>query len=142
MFYSELVNKAIDIAYEAHCLQRDKAGRPYFVHVMHVAEQMTDEYSTCAALLHDILEDTHTDPAYLERKFPREVVEAVKILTHRRGESYEDYINAVKQNPIARKVKLADLAHNLDSSRFSVPDYRQEKRAEKYRKALQILSEE
>lgn len=139
MFYSELVNKAIDLAYEYHHGQRDKAGRPYFVHVLHVAEQMDDEISTCAALLHDTLEDTRLPLATLEREFPREVVEAVKTLTHKPHTDYFAYIEDVKRNPIARKVKLADLAHNLDGSRFQHHDERQAKRAEKYRKALQIL---
>ena len=145
MIYTELVNKAIDIAYEYHHGQKDKSGRPYFVHVMHVAEQMDDEYSTCAALLHDTLEDTDLDPAVLERLFPREVVEAVKILTHKSGTDYFDYVREVKKNPIARKVKLADLAHNLDMSRFDgcsenlIESAR--KRSSKYLEALRILQD-
>lgn len=139
MLYSELINKAIDLAYEAHCLQKDKAGRPYIVHVLHVAEQMDDEVSTCVALPHDILEDTHIDPAYLEREFPHEVVEAVKVLTRKHGMDYMSYIEEVSKKPIARKVKLADLEHNLDLSRFDWHDKRQEIRTEKYRKAQKFL---
>ncbi|MBQ3652871.1 MAG: bifunctional (p)ppGpp synthetase/guanosine-3',5'-bis(diphosphate) 3'-pyrophosphohydrolase [Synergistaceae bacterium] len=143
MFYSELVNKAIDLAYEAHHGQRDKTGRPYFVHVMHVAEQMDDEYSACAALLHDTLEDTHIGLERLEREFPREVVEAVKALTKRRGVSYSEYIEGVRRNPIARKVKLADLEHNLDVRRLAGCEdrllYGYERRKGKYEAAREIL---
>lgn len=143
MIYSELVNIAIDLAYSAHHGQKDKAGRPYFVHVMHVAEQMDDEASTCAALLHDTLEDTDMNPGLLERVFPREVAEAVKLLTHKDGTDYFEYVREVKKNPIARKVKLADLAHNLDMSRFDgCSEYLQEKalrRREKYQEAMRIL---
>ena len=136
------MNKAIDIAYEYHHGQKDKAGRPYFVHVLHVAEQMDDELSTRTALLHDTLEDTSLTLAKLEREFPREVVEAVKVLTRKPHTDYFAYIEEVKRNTIARKVKLADLAHNLDASRFPTPNERHAKRADKYNKALQILKEE
>ena len=141
MIYSELVNKAIDIAYAAHHGQKDKAGRPYFVHVMHVAEQMDDEYSACAALLHDTLEDTYLDPRVLD-EFPSEVVDAVKLLTHKHGD-YMDYVREVKRNPVARKVKTADLEHNLDERRFAGCSERQQesarKRRKKYLAALDIL---
>ena len=140
MLYTELTNKAIDLAYFAHNGQKDKAGRPYFVHVLHVAEQMDDEYSTCAALLHDTLEDTYLDPAVIEREFPHKVVEAVKLLTHREGVDYFDYVRLVAQNPIARKVKLADLEHNLDGTRFAGSRHDQsDRRNGKYRKAREIL---
>lgn len=141
MIYTALTNKAIDIAYERHHGQKDKAGRPYFLHVVHVAEQMDDEFSTCAALLHDTIEDTGLDVGELAREFPAEVVDAVKLLTHRDGVDYMDYVRAI--NPIARKVKLADLAHNLDATRFAGSEREQSvKRSEKYREAMKILQEE
>ena len=143
MIYTELVNKAIDIAYAAHHGQKDKAGRPYFVHVMHVAEQMDDEYSTCAALLHDTLEDTELDSRVLEREFPSGVVEAVKLLTHKGDTDYLDYVREVKKNTIARKVKAADLEHNLDEARFAGCSEKLKvaagRRREKYLDALEIL---
>ena len=142
MIYSELVNKAIDIAYKAHHGQKDKAGRPYIVHVLHVAEQMDDEVSTCVALLHDTVEDTNITLEDLREDFPNEVVEAVRVLTHEDDTDYFSYIQEVKRNPIARKVKLADLEHNLDVSRFAGTGKEQrESRVEKYRKARQILLE-
>ncbi len=142
MIYTELVNIAIDLAYAAHHGQKDKTGRPYFTHVWHVAEQMDDEYSVCAALLHDTLEDTDMNPGMLERIFPSEVVDAVKLLTHRKSDDYFEYVRKIAENPIARKVKLADLAHNLDGSRFSGTGREQsERRIEKYRKAQRILLE-
>ena len=68
MFYSALVNKAIDLAYKYDHGQRDKAGVPYIAHVLHVAEQMDDEVTTCAAILHDTLEDTRLTLAELEKE--------------------------------------------------------------------------
>ena len=135
-----LTCKAIDLAYEHHHGQKDKAGRPYFLHVVHVAEQMDDELSTCVALLHDTLEDTDLDPAILEREFPREVVDAVKLLTHDKNTDYFEYVRRVAANPTARKVKLADLAHNLDASRFAGTGLeRSDGHAEKYSKAQELL---
>ena len=58
MIYTELTKKAITIAYYAHHGQIDKGGMPYIFHPYHLAEQMDDEISTCAALLHDVVEDT------------------------------------------------------------------------------------
>ena len=142
MIYSELVNRAIDLAYSAHDGQKDKAGRPYFVHPFTVAMSMETETEICVALLHDVIEDTRTDIEEIEAEFTPEIAEAVDVLTHKDGTSYEEYIRRVKENPIARKVKLADLAHNLDITRFSGrPDLLTgyERRKKKYELARKIL---
>ena len=145
MLYSELINKAIDIAYSAHHGQRDKSGRPYFLHPVVVASQMDNEYETCAALLHDVIEDTNITLGELEKIFPREITEAVSILTHKEGVDYLDYIREIKRNPIARKVKLADLNHNMDITRLGRANAQDieafNKRMKKYELAQQILSE-
>lgn len=73
---------------------------------------MTDEVSVCVALLHDVAEDTSVTIEELELEFPKEVTEALRLLTHDAGTDYFDYVRAIKQNPVAVKVKLADLAHN------------------------------
>ena len=78
---------------------------------------MDDELSCTVALLHDTVEDTHVTLADLAKAFPPEVVEAVALLTHTPDLAYFDYVQAMKSNPIAKKVKLADLAHNSDSTR-------------------------
>lgn len=70
MIYTVLTNKALRIAYEAHQGQVDKAGLPYIFHPFHLAEQMTDEISTCVALLHDVAEDTDVSLDELAREFP------------------------------------------------------------------------
>ena len=119
MFYSALINKAIDISYDAHQGQKDKAGRPYFVHPFTVAMKMDTEAEICAALLHDVLEDTSITPEYLRENFTPEIADAVEILTHKSGTSYDEYILAVKANPIALKVKLADIEHNMDETRLA-----------------------
>ena len=139
MLYTELVNKAIDIAYAAHHGQKDKAGRPYFLHPVIVAQSMDTEAETCVALLHDVVEDTDVTVADLREIFPAEITDAVDVLTHKPGISYEDYVRGIKANPIARKVKLADLAHNMDTTRM--PDSGYDTRMKKYERAREILSE-
>lgn len=80
----------------------------------------------------------------LEREFPKEVTEAVRALTHDKHTDYLDYVREVKKNPIARKVKLADLNHNLDITRIEDNEKLLEgfmRRRKKYEDARKILSE-
>lgn len=140
MIYTHLTNEAMKLAYNAHHGQVDKAGVPYIFHPMHLAEQMDDEYSTCVALLHDVVEDTLVTLEQLAQIFPKEVVDAVAVLTHGKDEPYLHYVQRVTLNPIARKVKLADLNHNSDQTRME--NASEETLAyfrEKYRKAFEIL---
>ncbi len=119
MIYTPLTNKAMKLAYTAHEGQVDKCGQPYIFHPYHLAEQMDDETSTCVALLHDVVEDTDVTLDDLAREFPPEVVEGVRLMTHDPAVDYFDYVRAIKGHPVAQKVKLADLAHNSDESRFA-----------------------
>ena len=145
MIYTPLTMKAMKIAYDAHHGQVDKAGVPYVFHPLHLAEQMDDEISCCAALLHDTVEDTDVTLEQLAAEFPAEVVEAVRLLTHAPGTDYYDYVRAIRENPIAMKVKFADLDHNSDQSRFAgvrVPEERLGYFRDKYAKARAILLED
>lgn len=150
MIYTPLTNRAMRIAYDAHRDQVDKAGAPYVFHPFHLADQMEDEATTCAALLHDVVEDSNVTLDELAREFPPTVMDALRLLTHEDGADYLEYVRAIAQNPVARKVKLADLAHNLDSLRFADagktgegdPAARQRaRRREKYLRAREILEE-
>ena len=141
MIYTELTIKAMVLAYNAHHGQFDKGGVPYIFHPIHLAEQMDDEISTCVALLHDTVEDTDVTLELLAAEFPREIVEAVDLLTHRDCVDYFDYVRAIKANPIAVKVKLADLAHNGDPKRICNQG-NAEKRRIKYTAARAILTGE
>ena len=121
MIWTELTRKAALIASEAHRNDTDKAGLPYVLHLATVAEAMDDELSTCVAWLHDLIED-HGDEwtvcGLCLSGFPHEVTYAVGLLTHRDGESYMDYVRAIAEDSIAKKVKIADLRHNTDTSRL------------------------
>lgn len=142
MIYTKLTNKALKIAYNAHHGQVDKSGTPYIFHPYHLAEQMNDEISTCAALLHDVVEDTDITFEDLEKEFPSEVIEILHYLTHEKGVPYLDYVQKIKENPIAVQIKLADIAHNCDHSRFAgqvLSKEQQEYWKKKYSEALKIL---
>ena len=117
MIYTPLTMKAMKLAYQAHHGQLDYNGMPYVFHPYHLAEQMTDEFTACAALLHDVVEDTDWTIEQLEAEFPPEVTRAVALLTHAEDTDYFDYVRAIRENPIAKAVKLADLAHNSDQTR-------------------------
>ena len=144
MIYTPLTNEAMRIAYKAHHGQLDYNGIPYIFHPIHLAEQMDDEFSCCVALLHDVVEDTQVTLDELKAVFPKEVTDAITLMTHNDDTDYFDYVRAIKGNPIARKVKLADLAHNSDQSRCvgsGVPRKKLDAWKNKYKKALEILQE-
>lgn len=144
MIYTPMTIKAMQIAYEAHQGQFDQSGVPYIFHPYHVAEQMEDELTTCIALLHDVIEDTDVTEEQLSKDFSEEVMEALRLLTHTSDIPYMDYIRKIKEHPIAKIVKRADIDHNMDMSRVKgteVSGERIQYWEEKYRKALSILEE-
>lgn len=147
MIYTNLTRKAMNIAYEKHHGAQDKSGVPYIFHPYHLAEQMgNDEYAICVALLHDVVEDTDMTFEELASSFPKPIIDALRLLTHNEKDDYlEVYIPAIKNNPLALKVKIADLQHNLDKTRLTPPANDKEKqwnemRIEKYNTALKKLT--
>lgn len=143
MIYSQLTKKALSLAFLAHSAQVDKAGLPYILHPLHLAEQMDDEISTTVALLHDVVEDTDYTLEILESLgFPPSVLQPLALLTHTHGTPYMDYIRSLAHDPVARKVKLADLRHNSDLTRLDVVTDKDRARVEKYKKAIKILEEQ
>ena len=140
MIYTALTKKALRISFNAHHKQVDKSGLPYVYHPFHVAEQMDDEYSTCVALLHDVAEDSDMTLSDLRAEgFPDEVIDALALLTHDKNVPYMDYIKKIRTNPIATKVKLADLEHNSDLSRLDEVDQKALERVKKYQLAAKLL---
>lgn len=142
MIYTELTKKAMKIAYEAHLGQTDKSGIPYIYHPIHLAEQMTDEATVCVALLHDTIEDTDvTFDDLTAAGFPDNVIAALKLLTHDDDVPYMDYVKNIRSDPVAKAVKLADLAHNSDVTRLDHIDEKAIARVEKYKAAIALLTE-
>lgn len=144
MIYTPMTIKAMKLAYQAHLGQVDHSGVPYIFHPYHLAEQMDDEISCTVALLHDVVEDTEVTLEDLGKEFPAEVIAAVSLLTHDVNMDYFDYVRAIKDNPTAKKVKLADLAHNSDESRSAgsaLTEEQLEYWRKKYARAKAILVE-
>lgn len=138
---------AISLAALKHKGQTDKAGAPYILHPLRVMANLGREASETeriAAVLHDVVEDCEVSSANLrEIGFGEEVVEAVEALT-KRGDEKSDYMKAIRRvagNPVARRVKIADLTDNLDVSRIANPTEKDGARLEKYRAAREFLLE-
>lgn len=141
MIYTQSTIKAMKIAYDAHNGQLDKSGVPYIFHPIHLAEQMQNEDECIVAILHDVVEDTNITFDELEKEFSSTVIEALKLLTHEASVNYMDYIRNIKDNPIAKVVKLADLHHNSDVTRLQKRTEKDIKRNQKYAEAIRILEE-
>lgn len=137
-----MINEALKLCCKAHLDQTDKSGLPYYLHPIHLAYQMHDEDSIITALLHDVVEDSNYTIKDLENMgFSKNVCNAVGLLTRGPYDSYMDYIRRIKDsgNSIALAVKLADLRHNSDLSRFEYTTEKDEKRTNRYLKAISIL---
>jgi (p)ppGpp synthase/HD superfamily hydrolase len=137
------VEDAVSIAALAHRGQKDKAGAPYLLHPLRMMLRMDSEAAMMAAVLHDVVEDTEwTLERLREAGFSDEVLEAVDCLTHREGESYEQFVGRVRTNPIARQIKIADLEDNMNVRRISQLGPRDLERLEKYHRAWRVLTGE
>lgn len=134
-----LVNAARVIAYYAHRGQTDKAGEPYIHHPEAVVAQLTGETDKIVGWLHDVIEDTDFSPAILLEIFGREIMIALDAITRREGETWDEYISRVEKNPIAIRVKMADLTHNMDLSRLKTVEEKDLKRYEKYKRTYMRL---
>lgn len=144
MIYTDKTRKALSICYEAHKDALDKSGAPYVFHPFHLAEQMQDEITTVVALLHDVIEDTdYTLQMLREEGFGEDVLEALRLLTHsddmKTEADYMAYVAKIRENPVARAVKIADLEHNADLTRLPKIKDKDIMRAAKYQKALMLL---
>jgi (p)ppGpp synthase/HD superfamily hydrolase len=137
---ADLLEKAITIAVEAHRGQRDRTGAPYIVHPMRVMAGVDTDIEKMVAILHDVVEDTDWTFERLKQEgFPTEVIEALDCVTKREGEEYDDFVKRSATNKIARKVKLADLEHNMDARRLSNVTDKDVERLKKYVRAWRFL---
>ncbi len=135
-----LLDKAVSIAKLAHQGQVDKAGVDYINHPLRVMDAVEDEKEKIVAVLHDVVEDSEITLKDLRKQgFSEEIVTAVGCLTRLPGETYEQFIERVKCNPLARKVKLHDLEDNMDLSRLETVSEKDLRRVEKYKAAMNVL---
>ena len=135
------LGRAIELAKQHHKGQTDKAGKPYIEHPLRVMNQMKSEEEKIVAVLHDIVEDTNISLNDLRNEgFSEEVVSAVECLTKQDGENYNSYIERISFNPLAVKIKLADLEDNRDLTLLPQATDKDLERLEKYDKALEKLT--
>src|SRR5215217_9307971 len=112
------IEDAIKLALEKHHGQTDKAGEPYILHPLRVMAQMQTEVEQIVAVLHDVVEDSDVTLDDLRRMgYSEEIVTAIDHLSRRDGESYDNFIQRIKPNPLALRVKLGDLRDNMDLRR-------------------------
>ncbi len=134
------LERAIAIAAEAHAGQTDKAGGAYILHPLRVMLRVSTVDERIAAVLHDVVEDTPlTLEALAAEGFSAPVLTAIDALTKRPGESRMDAAARAAANPIARVVKLADNAENMDMSRLPSPTERDFARLEEYKQVRALL---
>lgn len=138
----QMIELAVEIAAKGHRGQTDKYRQPYILHVLGVMGRCRTIEEKTVALLHDVVEDGHTTFALLRRKgFSERILEAVERLTRRAGESYDDFVERIAPDPLARAVKLADLEDNMDVRRSNrAMGQKDAERMEKYRRAWQRLA--
>jgi GTP diphosphokinase / guanosine-3',5'-bis(diphosphate) 3'-diphosphatase len=140
------LERAIALAATVHAGQRDKAGAPYILHPLRMMLKMNTVETQMATVLHDVVEDCGVTPTLLAYEgFPPAVIEAVAALTKKSingvEEPYGEFIERAAKNPIARRVKLADLEDNMDLSRIARPTEKDYVRIEKYKTAKRVIEE-
>lgn len=123
----------------AHAGQVDKAGKSYYLHPLAVSEKVESTDEKIVALLHDVLEDTFVNITTIRNLFGPEIGNAVRAISRMEGEPYDDFIERLSKNELAKRVKMADLEHNMDLSRLPVVTDRDKRRFVKYKKALHFL---
>jgi len=137
-----LLEKAISIAVDAHRGQRDKFGGPYILHPLRVMARLDSEEEKIVGVLHDVVEDTAwTFEGLRSEGFPEPILAALDCVTKREGEKYEDFVRRSAGNPLARRVKLADLEDNMDVRRLRAVSQKDADRLARYLAAWRMLRE-
>lgn len=129
----------MEFASEKHKGQVDRAGKPYIDHPKAVAKMLKGEDEKIVALLHDTVEDSDATVDEIRSRFGSRIADAVSCLTHDPGVPYMDYVKGIKGNALARRVKLADLTHNMDLSRLPEVTDADLARIDKYKEAYNFL---
>lgn len=127
---------------KAHSGQVDKAGVDYFEgHITSVVNGVNSKEAKTVAYLHDTIEDTKVTKEQIEFYFPKEISEAVILLTKDRKEDYFKYLKRIKLNSLAREVKISDLKHNSDLRRINNPTQKDIDRTNQYLRAIRFLED-
>ncbi len=135
------LEKAIKIAVKCHKGQKDKGGKPYILHPLHVMNNVSSEDEKIVAILHDVIEDANYPIEDLKKEgFKDQIIEALVYLTHDKKVDYFAYIEKIKDNALAKTVKIQDLKHNLDVTRLESLDESAVNNLKKYFMAYKILT--
>lgn len=138
----DLLATAIAIARQCHAQQWDKAGQPYIDHPLRVMKAGQTLAEKIVGVLHDTVEDSELTLTELaEAGFPEEIVMAIEAITKRQHEPYDHYLDRVMANPIALRVKIADMTDNMDISRIAHPTDKDWARLNKYERILPRLQQ-
>lgn len=128
-----MLEKAIEIAVEAHRGQIDKAGKIYILHPIRVMLRGSNEAEQIVGILHDVVEDTPVTLDMLRAEnFSDEIIDAISCITKEDDEDYGHFIDRVLTNPLATQVKLYDIEDNMNRDRIPYPTERDEQRFAKY----------
>ena len=143
MFLKIILDRAKAIATSAHEGQVDKAGKPYIEHPMRVMNMGKTVEEKIAGVLHDVVEDSDWTFEMLEKEgIPKDVMDALRCVTKlSEDEDYDHFIERVKPNPLAVKVKLNDLKDNMDITRLGEVTEKDLARLNKYIRAYRQLTE-
>lgn len=143
MFLKIILDRAKAIATSAHEGQVDKAGKPYIEHPMRVMNMGKTVEEKIAGVLHDVVEDSDWTFEMLEKEgIPKDVMDALRCVTKlSEEEDYDHFIERVKSNPLAVKVKLNDLKDNMDITRLGEVTEKDLARLNKYIRAYRQLTE-
>jgi (p)ppGpp synthase/HD superfamily hydrolase len=135
------LERAIEIAQEAHKGVKDKGGHDYINHPIRVMHAMSNDQEKIVAILHDVVEDSDwTFDRLKEEGFEDSLIESLRCVTkYSEEEDYQEFIKRAATNKIATKVKIADIEDNLDLSRLGTLTEKDLTRIEKYKKALKYL---
>ncbi len=133
--------RAFMISIKAHNGQKDRGGKPYILHSIYVMIKVKGYRAKVLALLHDVVEDSDYTLDILSKYFDDEIINALNLLTKKDNEKYQTYINNIKNNELARLVKIEDIKHNMNLKRLNNITQADMQRLNKYKKALKVLQE-
>ena len=136
------LERAIQIAVQAHAGAKDRGGKAYILHPINVMMRVETEEEKIVAVLHDVVEDTDWTFDELRKEgFSETIIEALTSVTkYSEDEDYEQFVQRSLENNIGRRVKIADLRENLDVTRIGELSEKDLRRINKYKRALKTLT--
>lgn len=130
MFEEKLTKKALNLIYKAYINELDKDVYKVFK-LYDIASKLKTVEEKCVALLNSIIDDKKISFTNLQKEFPFEITEAVRLLSKDDVLAYPDYIRRIKTNLVAKAVKILLLEEEIKGLK--------ENQSETQRFALKIL---